>query len=109
MNFGSLQIVTAWRLTRSGVLCQAIVMDGPEGVRLVVIEDQQIVEWIRFDRIFQLRRHVSAAFKARKQAGWAPVHGAAENVPVTGRGLMASRSSRRAGLTHGLMTLAEQD
>jgi hypothetical protein len=108
MNFGSLQIVTAWRLTRSGVLCQAIVMDGPEGVRLVVIEDQQIVEWIRFDRIFELRRHVSAAFKVRTQAGWAPLRAAEGTVPPTAREGRASRPRRTAGLRHGLLTIAEQ-
>ena len=70
MDFGSLQIVTAWRLEKAGVLCQGIVMDAPEGVRLVVIEDQQIVQWERFRQIPDLRAYVTTAFKARTRAGW---------------------------------------
>jgi hypothetical protein len=80
MNFGSLPIVTAWRLTRAGVMCQGIVMDGSDGVRLVVIEDQQIVEWTRFGKIGELRRHVTAAFKARTRAGWVPWGTTTDNV-----------------------------
>jgi len=72
MDFGSLQIATAWRLTRAGVLCQAIVMDGPHGGRLVVIEDQRIVEWTRFGGMAELRQYANAALKARKRAGWIP-------------------------------------
>ena len=72
MNFGPLQIVTAWRLTRSGVVSHAIVMQGTGGVRLVVIEDQRIVEWVQFKRIFELRQHLATALKARREAGWVP-------------------------------------
>ena len=108
MNFGSLQIVTAWRLTRAGVMCQGIVMDGPEGVRLVVIEDQQIVEWTRFGRIFDLRGHVRAAFKARRRAGWVPCARATDCGQLTIDTGMPSRSRRRATLPHGLLTIAEQ-
>ena len=72
MNFGSLQIVTAWRLTRAGVVCQGIVMHGTEGVRLVVIEDQEIVDWVQFRRIVDLRRHLATTLKARRDAGWVP-------------------------------------
>ena len=72
MNFGSLQMVTAWRLTRAGVHCDAIVMDGPAGVRLVVIEDQQIVQWERFSRIHELRAFVTRAFRDRRNTGWVP-------------------------------------
>lgn len=63
MNFGSLQMVTAWRLTRAGVHCNAIVIDGSGGVRLVVIEDQQIVQWERFSRIHELRTFVMSVLK----------------------------------------------
>ena len=65
-------MVTAWRLTRDNVGCQAIVMDGPAGVRLVVIEDQQIVQWERFSRIHQLRTYVTKALTDRRNAGWVP-------------------------------------
>jgi hypothetical protein len=70
MNFGPLQIVTAWRLTRNGAMCQAIVMDGEEGFRLVVIEDQQIVGWERLRSVHELRREVTATRKARCGEGW---------------------------------------
>jgi hypothetical protein len=108
MNFGSLHIVTAWRLTKDGVMCQGIVMDGPEGVRLVVIEDQQIVEWQRFGRIFELRRQLRAVFKARTQAGWVPwvreTEGGQPPTDVT----MPSSSRRKADAAPGLLTIAEQ-
>src|SRR4051794_10874114 len=83
MNFGSLQMVTAWRLTRAGVHCQAIVMDGTAGVRLVVIEDQQIVQWERFNRIHELRAFVTKAFKDRRDSGWRLSHAASERHAVT--------------------------
>ena len=75
MNFGPLQLVTAWRLTRAGVHCQAIVMDGTAGVRLVVIEDQQIVQWERFNRIHELRAFLTKAFAERRDSGWVPSAG----------------------------------
>ncbi|CAN5747030.1 hypothetical protein BH18ACI5_BH18ACI5_05380 [soil metagenome] len=70
MNFGALQIVTAWRLTRNGAMCQAIVMDGEEGFRLVVVEDQQIVAWECLRSVHELRRKVTATRKARCEEGW---------------------------------------
>ena len=73
MNFGSLQIVTAWRLTKAGVMCQGIVMNAPEGVRLVVIEDQRIVEWECFRRIVDLRRRLRLGLTVRRRAGWVPL------------------------------------
>jgi len=72
MNFGALQIVTAWRLTRNGAMCQAIVMDGEEGFRLVVVEDQQIVAWECVRSVHELRRKVTATRKARCEEGWSP-------------------------------------
>ena len=96
MNFGSLQIVTAWRLAKDGVVCQAIVMDGTDGVRLVVIENQQIVEWIRFGRIFELRQYVSTAFKARQRAGWLPCGTPTPEEPATTESRTLPRARRRA-------------
>ena len=93
MNFGSLQMVTAWRLTRAGVHCQAIVMDGTAGVRLVVIEDQQIVQWERFNRIHELRAFMTKAFKDRRESGWLPSHG------TSGRHEVARKDRGRA-MTH---------
>jgi len=108
MNFGSLYIVTAWRLTKDGVMCQGIVMDGPEGVRLVVIEDQQIVEWQRFGRIFELRRHLRTVFKARRQAGWVPLVRGTEGGHLLMDANMPSSSRRRADVAPGLLHIAEQ-
>ncbi|MEO5894642.1 MAG: hypothetical protein ABIS06_02960 [Vicinamibacterales bacterium] len=51
-------------------MCQAIVMNGQEGFRLVVIEDQQIVDWESLRTIQDLRRQVAATKKARCEAGW---------------------------------------
>ena len=85
MNFGSLQMVTAWRLSRAGVQCQAIVMDGTAGVRLVVIEDQQIVQWERFSRIHELRAFVTKAFKDRRDSGWVPSGGKGGRCEVAGK------------------------
>jgi hypothetical protein len=53
-------------------MCQAIVMDGPQGGRLVVIEDQRIVDWKRFRMTSELRQYAGETLKARKRAGWVP-------------------------------------
>jgi hypothetical protein len=105
MNFGSLQSVTAWRLTRSGAAtCQGIVVHGPGGFRLVVIQDQQIVEWTRVGTAAALREHVRTTVRKLRQAGWratGPIAGSSPSV----------RGARRAGCSaerHGLLTIAEQ-
>jgi len=96
MNFGPLQLVTAWRLTRAGVHCQAIVMDGTAGVRLVVIEDQQIVQWERFNRIHELRAFLTKAFAERRGSGWVPSGGRGGRDEVTGK--LAGRVLAHPGL-----------
>jgi hypothetical protein len=76
MDFGSLQTVTAWRLCRPGAShahCQGIVVHGPGGFRLVVIENQQIVEWTRVETASALRKHVRSTFTRLRKAGWRPV------------------------------------
>ena len=71
MDFGSLQTVTAWRLCRTDAMrCQGIVVHGPGGFRLVVIENQQIVEWTRVDTASALRKHVRSTFRRLRKAGW---------------------------------------
>ena len=73
MDFGSLQTVTAWRLYRTGATrCQGLVVHGPGGFRLVVIENQRIVEWTRVDTASALRKHVRSTFKRLRKAGWQP-------------------------------------
>jgi hypothetical protein len=76
MDFGSLQTVTAWRLCRAGATqarCQGIVVHGHGGFRLVVIENQQIVEWTRVETASALRKHVRSTFSRLRKAGWRPV------------------------------------
>ena len=109
MDFGSLQSVIAWRLTRAAAICEGIVVHGPEGFRLVVTEDQQIVEWTRFTSVFALREHVRAGLKKRLQAGWvvrtSPVdadHLGEQRTTITPR--RASRAHER----HRLLRIAEQ-
>jgi hypothetical protein len=70
MNFGSLHIATLWRLTRAGVTCQGIVLEGPGGARLIVVEGERIVHWRSFALISHLRAAAGAMLKARRQAGW---------------------------------------
>ena len=84
MDFGSLQTVTAWRLYRTDATrCQGIVVHGPGGFRLVVIENQRIVEWTRVDTASALRKHVVSTFKRLRRAGWysqatSPIAGAGQ-------------------------------
>ncbi len=70
MSSASLQISTAWRLTKAGVMSQAVLMNGPAGGRLVIIENLRVVEWKRYDRVAELHRQAGAAFEARRRAGW---------------------------------------
>jgi hypothetical protein len=70
MDFGSLRSVVAWRLSRSGVSCEGIVVHSPEAFRLVVVEDQQIVQWTKFASVGALRQQVRNARKTRLRAGW---------------------------------------
>jgi hypothetical protein len=107
MNFGSLQTVTAWRLTRFGTsMCQGIVVHGPCAFRLVVIEDQQIVEWTRLATASALRQHVRNTLKRLRGAGWrlhsaSPIGADADNVRT-------APAVRRARERHGLLRIAEQ-
>ena len=70
MDFGSLRSVVAWRLARSGVSCEGIVVQSAEAFRLVVVEDQRIVEWTKFGSAGALRQHLRSARKSRLRAGW---------------------------------------
>ena len=108
MDFGSLQSVTAWRMTRTAVTCQGIVVHGPEAFRLVVIENQRIVEWTRFTSVFALRAHVRAAFKKRLHAGWTVGTGVMDADLTDERTADTPPRSRRARSQHGLLRIAEQ-
>ena len=109
MDFGSLQTVTAWRLTRAAVMCQGIVVLGPEGFRVVVIEDQQIVEWTRCQNVFALREHVRTTFKKRLRAGWAVRTSRIDADSLAQERTTVTRQrTRRAPGQPGLLRIAEQ-
>jgi hypothetical protein len=95
MDFGSLRSVTAWRLTRSGVSCEGIVVQGPEAFRLVIVEGQRIVEWTKFATASAVRQQVRIALQRRRKAGWIDASG-----PVA-----STRPSRRRH--RGLLRISE--
>ena len=97
MDFGSLRSVVAWRLARFGVSCEGIVVHSPEGFRLVVVEDQQIVEWTKFTSVGALRRQLRTARTTRLRAGWQDLARPARHSPPR-------RSSSQC---RGLLQIAE--
>jgi hypothetical protein len=70
MNFGSLQIATLWRLSRGGILCSGLVVEGVRELRLVVTEGGRIVQWERFPTASMLRGRAGRLLKERRRAGW---------------------------------------
>ena len=70
MNFGRLQIATLWRLSKSDVPCNALVVDGERALRLIVVEGGRIVQWERFPTAANLRRRAVAILKQRRRNGW---------------------------------------
>ena len=107
MHFGSLHTVTAWRLTRFGTsMCQGIIVHGPCGFRLVVIEDQKIVEWTRLETASALRQHVRITLKRLRGAGW-HVH-AASLIAADPGYVRPAPAVRRSRERHGLLRIAEQ-
>ena len=103
MDFGSLRCVTVWRLTRfGGTTCRAIVVYAPEGFRLVLIENQQIVEWTHVPTAAALRAHVKTTFRKLRRAGWRA------EVP-SGIAAQADTTARRRSADRpGLLRIAEQ-
>ena len=73
MHFGSMQVATLWRLTKAGVVCRAIVMDGVTGLRLVVVETDRIVCWEQFPLARQLRARAVTIRRTMRRSGWLPV------------------------------------
>jgi len=76
MNFGSLQIATLWRLSKAGVTCDGLVVDGVKELRLIITEGGHIVHWERFPTASQLRRRALTILRARKKCGWRATDGA---------------------------------
>lgn len=70
MNFGPLQIATLWRLSKAGVPCQGIVVDGERELRLVVVEAGRILQWERFPTAAMLRRRARSLLRERRRSGW---------------------------------------
>jgi hypothetical protein len=70
MNFGSLQIATLWRLSKAGVACDGLVVDGVKELRLIVTEGGHIVHWERFPTAAMLRRRAIAMLRQRRRGGW---------------------------------------
>ena len=70
-HLGTAQVAVLWRLTREDVAARAIVMDDANGMRLVVVEAEQIVQWERFQLASQLRMRAGALQTERKRQGWA--------------------------------------
>ena len=70
MNLGSLHIATLWRLSKAGVTCKGIVMDGAKGPRLIVVEAGRIVRWEKFPAASLLRNRAGEILKDLKKSGW---------------------------------------
>ena len=97
MDFGSLRTVVAWRLNKSGVNCEGIVVHSREAFRLVVVENDQIVEWTKFASVAALRQQLRAARKLRLRAGWLDF----------GRPARGSRGNRPSSRCRDLLRIAE--
>jgi hypothetical protein len=70
MNFGRLQIATLWRLSKNGIPCQALVVDGEKELRLVVVEAGRIRQWERFPTAAMLRERARSLLSERRRSGW---------------------------------------
>jgi len=89
MTFGRLQIATLWRLSKSDVSCDALVVDGERALRLIVVEGGRIVQWERFPTAASLRRRAVAILKQRRRKGW--------RVADEGRSIRPRRDDDTAG------------
>jgi hypothetical protein len=69
-HLGAAQVAVLWRLTKSDVASRAIVMDDANGMRLVIVEDERIVQWERFTMASQLRIRAGALQHERRRNGW---------------------------------------
>lgn len=69
-HLGAAQVAVLWRLTKANVASRAIVMDDANGMRLVVVEAERIVEWERFQLPSRLRARAGAIQSKRRRHGW---------------------------------------
>jgi hypothetical protein len=70
-HLGTAQVAVLWRLTKADVAARAIVMDDANGMRLVVVEAERIIQWERFPLASQLRTRAKAIKNQRRRNGWA--------------------------------------
>lgn len=70
IHLGTAQVAVLWRLTKKDVASRAIVMDDANGMRLVVVEAERIVQWERFQLASELRTRAGAIQSERKRQGW---------------------------------------
>jgi hypothetical protein len=70
LHLGAAQIAVLWRLTKEEVASRAIVMDDANGMRLVVVEGERIVQWERFRLPSELRTRAGAIQTQRRRNGW---------------------------------------
>jgi hypothetical protein len=69
-HLGAAQVAVLWRLMKADVASRAIVMDDANGMRLVVVEAERIVQWERFAFPSELRARASAIQTDRRRRGW---------------------------------------
>ena len=69
-HLGAAQVAVLWRLMKADVVSRAIVMDDANGMRLVVVEAERIVQWERFHLPSELRARASAIQTERRRHGW---------------------------------------
>jgi hypothetical protein len=69
-HLGAAQMAVLWRLMKADVASRAIVMDDANGMRLVVVEAERIVQWERFLLPSELRARASAMQIERRRHGW---------------------------------------
>jgi hypothetical protein len=69
-HLGTAQVAVLWRLMKADVASRAIVMDDANGMRLVVVEAERIVQWERFHLPSELRARASAIHTERRRDGW---------------------------------------
>ncbi len=69
-HLGAAQVAVLWRLMKADVASRAIVMDDANGMRLVVVEAELIVQWERFHLPSELRARASAIQTERRRHGW---------------------------------------
>jgi hypothetical protein len=55
---------------KADVASRAIVMDDANGMRLVVVEAERIVQWERFHLPSELRERARALQSERRRSGW---------------------------------------